>query len=198
MASEQVVLVMVFMMAAVLSMVAVLAARFKKVPEGKAMVVYGRLMDSRSRIGYRIITGKGKFILPIIECFEYLDLEKQKIVLDHRDVKVKESGADGKAKVRATVTFGIGDRPDVLKVAAEHLLHVYPGDTKRMVTNTVEGRLRVVLRTMDLVSEPPDPIALGMKIKAAARGELLNIGVQLDSLVIEEIQLVGGQWEGGD
>lgn len=64
--TDEVVLIMaVLMVGAILSMMVIYASRYKKVPPNKAMVVYGRRMGPGGQ-GYQVISGGGKFIIPII------------------------------------------------------------------------------------------------------------------------------------
>jgi uncharacterized membrane protein YqiK len=61
------------MVMTIMTMMIIFASRYKKVPPNKAMVVYGRRMPSGR--GYRVISGGGKFIMPIVESYEFLDLD---------------------------------------------------------------------------------------------------------------------------
>ena len=56
MVAERIVIVMAVLLMSMMAMVGVFAARFKKVPTGHAMVIYGRMMSPQSSVGYRVKT----------------------------------------------------------------------------------------------------------------------------------------------
>ena len=63
----------VLLIVAIILGLAVYASRYKKVPPNAAMVVYGR--KTKEGIGYSVISGGGRFILPIFESYEFLPLD---------------------------------------------------------------------------------------------------------------------------
>ena len=63
---------MAIMIGIMIFMVMVLASRYVKVPPNKAMVVFGHRFQGGE--GIMILTGGGRFIMPIIESWEWLDL----------------------------------------------------------------------------------------------------------------------------
>ena len=70
------------------------AARYKKVPPDKAMVVYGKRQKGTKK-GYRVISGGAKFIVPILESYEFLPLDVRTLDVVVNDIvtDVKQSGA---------------------------------------------------------------------------------------------------------
>jgi uncharacterized membrane protein YqiK len=188
--------VFAFLLAVILATVAVYAARYKVVPPDSALVVYGRVMDPRMRRGYVILTEGGKLILPIIECYERLDLTTQKIELDLRDVKVTHEGVDRLAQVRAIAEVGIGDFEDVLHVAAEHLLHVSQADIGRMAREAFEGWLRVHLRKVPFEQASEDPMAIASEMHMTLSKDLMNVGIAIKDIMILELKLRGGDGGG--
>jgi uncharacterized membrane protein YqiK len=181
-----------FLLAAMMGVVVIYAARYKVVPPDSALVIYGRVMDPRSRVGYRVLTSGGKFIVPIVESYERLDLSTQKIELDFRDVKVIHEGVDKLAQVRARAEVGIGDSPDVLKVAAEHLLHVSQADIARISKEVFESALRAHLRKTPFEETSFDLTKTSVAVASKLKHDLLNIGIRIDDLLILELKLRGG------
>ena len=86
MVSESIVIVTVIIMVAIMAVILVYAARYKKVPPDKAMVVYGRKMQPGVKIGYQVISGGGKFILPVIEAYEFLLLDVRTLDVNVSDI----------------------------------------------------------------------------------------------------------------
>ncbi len=177
-----------------LMVVTVYAARYKKVPPDSAFVIYGRAMRPGSKVGFKVITSGGKFILPIIEAYERMDLQPQKIELDLRDVKVVDGGIDRIARVGAHAVVRLSDQQEDLMTAAQHLLHVNYREVGRMARNVFEAHLRSVLRSNPF-EEAKDPIRTGIMVKNLVGKDLITIGVAVDELVIHELKLRGGTSE---
>src|SRR3989337_392545 len=91
--TEFIIGVVVFIGVAFLGL-AVYASRYKRVPPDKAMVVYGR-RAKEGRVGYSVITGGGKFIVPIVEAYEFLRLDVRTLDVVVTDIvtDVRQSGA---------------------------------------------------------------------------------------------------------
>ena len=69
-------LALVVVVLAFLSLVTVLARRYKRCPSNRVLVVYGRSTSGRVS---RTFHGGGAFVLPILEDFEYLSLDPMQI-----------------------------------------------------------------------------------------------------------------------
>jgi flotillin len=84
-----------FIIIAILAGIAVYASRYKRVPPDKAMVIYGRRVAKAGKKGYSVLTGGGKFIIPIIEGVDFLPLDVRTLILSVTDIvtDVKTSGA---------------------------------------------------------------------------------------------------------
>jgi uncharacterized membrane protein YqiK len=175
-----------------MGVVVVYAARYKVAPPDSALVIYGRAMNPRTKLGYRVLTSGGKFIVPIVECYQILDLSTQKVELDFRDVKVIHEGVDKLAQVRAQAKVGIGGREDVLNVAAEHLLHVSQADIARISKEVFESALRAHFRKTPFEQTSFDLTKTAVAIATPLKHNLLNIGIQLDDLLVLELKLRGG------
>ena len=188
------VITVAIMALAMMMVLTIFAARYKKVPPDSAFVIYGRAMRPGTKVGFKVITSGGKFILPIIEAYERLDLQPQKIELDFRDVKVVDGGVDRIAKVSAHAVVRLSDEQEDLTMAAQHLLHVNYRDVGRMARNLFEAHLRSVLRSNPF-EEAKDRIRAGIMVKNLLGMDLIKLGVAVDELVIHEIKLRGGTME---
>lgn len=163
-----------------------------RVPENKAMVIYGRKMAPGRGVGFIIVTKDSKSAIPIIETYEMMDIGSQNVELDHRDVKVTDGGVDRKASVRVSATVRITDDKHGLMVAAEHLLHVNYRDIGRMARNFIEARVRTALRTTDFKEASADLTGTALKVQSMVRQEMMNVGIEVENLTIHELRLRGG------
>ena len=101
MVSETTVIVTVIFLFALMSVLLVYAARYKKVPPDKAMVVYGRGMKPGVKIGYRVISGGGKFILPIVEAYEFLPLDVRTLDVVVSDIVTDVATSGAKINIKS-------------------------------------------------------------------------------------------------
>ena len=180
--------VYLLVIAAIISSFVVYAARYKKVPPDKAMVVYGRGMGEGKKVGYRVISGGGRFIVPVVESFEYLPLDVRTLDINVSDIvpDVKTSGA--KINIKSVTQVKVSSDPGSLKVAAEHLLHKSNMEINEIAMKTLEGHVRGVCATMTIEAINSDRDTISSKIQNMAAMDLKNMGIDIRSFVIKEIE----------
>ena len=183
------VLVVLLMVITILALVLIFASRYKKVPPNKAMVVYGRNMG-RGR-GYLIITGGGKFIMPIVEQYAFLPLDVRTLEFDLDDAAVDTAGGPKRARVKASAMFKIGSDAAVLDVAAEHLLGKPDDEIDRIARDILEGGLREMLASMDFEKLRTDRDAVALEIQQRTCSTLKNMGLEVRAFTFRELALKG-------
>ncbi len=176
---------------AIVAPISIYANRYKKVPPDKAMVVYGRSRAGGQR-GYEVITGGGKFIVPIVESYEYLPLDVRTLDINVDEIvtDVRQSGA--KMNIRSVAQIKISSKDAELKTAAEHLLHKSDPEINEIAMKTLEGHVRGVCATMTIESINSDRSEISQKIQNMAAQDLMNMGIEIRSFVIKEIEDVHG------
>jgi flotillin len=186
-----VIIVVVIQMFAMLSVVFVYASRYKKVAPDQAMVVYGRQMSPGSSIGYRVISGGGKFILPIIEGIEVMDLGAKDIVMDLDNIRTDTVGGSIPIRMKLTVLYKVSSERSVLKAAAENLMGKTAEEIKRMVEVVVEGEARTVTSTMtpEAVDKNRDQVARNIEVMASQ--QLMELGLEIRGLAIIRVHIKG-------
>ena len=183
----QYVIIALVIVVAIVSPISIYANRYKKVPPDRAMVVYGRRKGEGER-GYEVISGGGKFIVPIVESYEYLPLDVRTLAIDVRDVvtEVQQSGA--KINIQSVAQVKISSEPAALRTAAEHLLHKTDPEINDIAMKTLEGHVRGVCATMTIEAINSDRDAISVKIQNMAAKDLMNMGIEIRSFVIKEIE----------
>jgi flotillin len=173
---------------AVIAIIAVYAARYKRVPPDKAMVVYGRRVDKAGKKGYRVLTGGGKFIIPIIEGIEFLPLDVRTLVLSVTDIvtDVKTSGA--KVNIKSVAQIKIASDPVSLDTAAEQLLHKSDPAINEIATKTLEGHVRGICATMTIEAINSDRDKVSELVQNMAAKDLRNMGIEIRSFVISDLE----------
>ncbi len=183
----EVIIAVVLIVVGVIALVLIYASRYKKVPPDKAMVVYGRRTKGGKR-GYQVVTGGGKFIVPIIESYEYLPLDVRTLDVNVRDIvtDVKTSGA--KVNVSSVTQVKISSERASLDTAAEQLLHKSDGEINEIAMKTLEGHVRGVCATMTIEAINSDRDAISAKIQNMAAKDLMNMGIEIRSFVIRDLE----------
>src|SRR2546422_8444581 len=168
-------------------LIAIYASRYKKVPPDKAMVVYGRKTKA-GRAGYQVITGGGKWILPIVEAYEFLPLDVRTldVVVTEIVTDVKQSGA--KINIKAVAQVRISDDPNTLRTAASQLLHKRDDQINEIALKTLEGHVRSICATLSVEEVNSDRDAIATQIQGLAANVLKNMGLEIRSFVIKEIE----------
>lgn len=188
MGSEAVIIVFTVQALAVLAALFVYATRYRKVPPDRAMVVYGRAMRPGSRTGYRVQSGGGKFLLPIVEDAMELDVGVKALLKELDNVKTDPDRGGSKVRISLICLYKASTEPSSLRVGVEHLLGKSQEDIKRMVEVCLEGAVRTIAFSMS-----PREIDLGredlsLKVRQGAGAELLNIGIEVMSLAIVDLR----------
>ncbi len=172
---------------AVMATILIYASRYKKVPPDKAMVVYGR-KQKKTRKGYQVISGGAKFILPVLEAYEFLPLDVRTLDVMVNDIvtDVKQSGA--KINIKCVTQVKVSSDPRILDTAAEHLLHKTNAEINEIALKTLEGHVRGVCAVMTIEDINSDRDMIAGKVQTYADKDLKNMGIEIRSFVIKEIE----------
>src|SRR5205823_2400860 len=164
------------------------ASRYKKVPPNMAMVVYGRRQKAMGGRGYQVKSGGAKFIVPIFESVEWLRLDVRTLDLVVTDIvtDVKRSGA--KINIKAVAQVKISSDEATLNTAAENLLGKTEQQVDEIALKTLEGHVRGVCATLTVEEVNSDRDAIASKILGMAGNDLRNMGIEIRSFVIKEIE----------
>ena len=171
------------------------ASRYKKVPPNMAMVVYGRRQKGEGGRGYRVVSGGAKFIVPIVESVAWIRLEVRTLDVVVADIvtDVKRSGA--KINIKAVAQVKISSDEATLNTAAENLLGKREEDINEIALKTLEGHVRGVCATLTVEEVNSDRDQLASKIQNLAGQDLRNLGIDIRSFVIKEIEDAQGYLE---
>jgi len=176
--------------------VVVYAARVKKVGPNEVLVVSGfrhKIVVGQDEAGnlqyaergYRIITGGRAFIWPILERVDYLSLELMTIDVAVKDVYTLEGVpvmVDGVAQVK------IGSDDVFVATAAERFLSKSQQEIEHVAHETLAGHLRAILGTLTVEQIYKDRETFGQQVQNVSADDLSNMGLQIDSFVIKDIQ----------
>src|SRR5207249_4541577 len=138
--------------------------------------------------GYQVRSGGAKFIAPIFESVEWLRLDVRTLDLVVTDIvtDVKRSGA--KINIKAVAQVKISSDEATLNTAAENLLGKTEQQVDEIALKTLEGHVRGVCATLTVEEVNSDRDAIASKILGMAGNDLRNMGIEIRSFVIKEIE----------
>jgi flotillin len=167
------------------------ASRYTKVAPNQVLIISGRkrkVVDpdgTEREVGFRIVKGGGRFVLPVVEKVDILSLELLTIdvqtpeVYTSKGVPVK---VDGVAQTKVK-----GDDISI-STAAEQFLSKSVDDIKNIAMQTLEGHLRAILGTMTVEEIYQNRDAFAAKVQEVAAGDMANMGLTIVSFTIRDIR----------
>lgn len=158
-----------------------MAARYKRCPSDRVLVVYGRVGGGKSA---KCIHGGATFVLPLLQDFQYLDLTPMPI-------EIPLKGALSRQNIRintpSTFTVGIATEPGVMENAAERLLGLDQNSVRDLAKDIIFGQMRVVIATMSIEEINSDRDKLISNIANGVEVELKKVGLRLINVNIQDI-----------
>lgn len=158
------------------------AARYKRCPSDKILVVYGNV--GGRNISARCYHGGAAFIWPVFQDFQFLDLTPIPI-----DIKLEGALSQQNIRVNAPFTFmvGISTEPGVMENAAERLLGLSLDEIRQLARDIIFGQMRVVIATMPIEEIYADRDKLIANISTGVEVELKKVGLRLINVNIQDI-----------
>ena len=156
--------------------------RYRRVPPDAAMVVFGR---GYGELGFTIIKGGGKFIIPIVEEVSFLPLDVRTLDVSVPSVVTKEGVQLG---VEAVAQVKISSDATLLKTAAEQLLHKSAEEINYVATRSLEGFIRGVCARLSVEEINEDRAKVAAEIQDVAVEELSSMGLQVVSFTIRDLE----------
>ncbi len=137
-----------------------------------------------SRIGYRIVKGGRAIRMPLIETVDRIDLTNMII-----EVTVNHSYSRGgiPLSVQGVANVKIAGNEPLLSNALERFLGRQRNEIMQVARETLEGNLRGVLATLTPEQVNMDKEAFAMKLAEEAEYDLNKIGLELDTLKIQNV-----------
>jgi flotillin len=181
--------ILVIILASV-SMVVLLTfvSRYKRCPANKILVIYGRTGGGVARC----VHGGASFVWPVLQSFEWLDLEPFVVPIELRSALSRENI---RVSVPTTVTAAISTEAGIMQNAAVRLIGQEPIEVKKQAEDIILGQMRAVIATMEIEEINRDRQAFMGKVNEAVSGELEKIGLALINVNIRDIEDESGYIE---
>lgn len=173
-----------------LLIIIIYALRYKRVPPGKVMVVYGKGIQPP---GYVIITGGGKFILPVVQGYNFIPLAKWNCEIP---IMALPSNSDPRKRVDLTLycQFGIGDDEKNMKKAVTNFLRKKDDEIHDEVEEMIKAHASSITRDLfgklPLVQLTGDQAATGEMVRKRVEDKVSFMGVRLPTLTIKDLTVL--------
>ncbi|MFH1421847.1 MAG: SPFH domain-containing protein [Planctomycetota bacterium] len=159
----------------------ILAARYKRCPSNKILVVYGKVGVGQSA---RCIHGGSALVWPLIQDYAYLNLIPMTIniplqgALSFQNIRIN---------VPSTFTVGISTDKAIMNNAAERLLHISQRQIEDMAKEIIFGQLRLTVASLTIEQINQDRESFLESIRKNVEPELNKIGLYLINVNITDI-----------
>ncbi len=164
----------------------IIAARYKKCPSDKVMVIYGAVGKTKDGLNRssKCIHGGAAFVWPIVQSYAYLDLTPISINVDLKNALSRQNI---RIDVPSRFTVGISTEAGVMQNAAERLLGLKLIDIQDLAKDIILGQLRLVIALMDIEEINSDRDKFLEAVSRNVEGELKKIGLRLINVNVTDI-----------
>ena len=174
--------ILIIILAAVgIGVVLFFAQRYKRCPSNNILVIYGKTGSGAARC----VHGGAAFVWPLIQAYDYLELEPFVVPIDLTNALSLENI---RVTVPTTVTAAISNQPGVMQNAAVRLLALSRGQIQAQAQDIILGQMRAVIATMKIEEINQDRQAFLAKVNDAVSMELEKIGLYLINVNIRDIE----------
>ena len=140
-------------------------SRYKRCPSNKILVIYGKTGGGTAA---KYIHGGAAFVLPLLQDYEYLDLEPFVVPIDLNNALSQENI---RVSVPTAVTAAISNQPGITQNAAIRLLGLSRDKVQSQAQDIILGQMRAVIATMRIEEINQDRQAFMIKVNEAVSTE---------------------------
>jgi flotillin len=155
--------------------------RYKRCPSNRILVIYGKTGSGVARC----IHGGAAFVWPVVQSYEWLDLEPFVVPIELTSALSRENI---RVSVPTTVTAAISTEEGIMQNAAVRLLGQGMDDVKKQAQDIILGQMRAVIATMQIEEINRDRQAFMSKVNEAVSVELEKIGLSVINVNIKDIE----------
>ncbi len=175
------VVLLIILLSMVFVTIVTLVKRYKRCPSNKILVIYGKTGSGAARC----VHGGASMVWPLIQAYDYLDLEPFVVPIDLTNALSQENI---RVTVPTTVTAAVSNQAGVMQNAAIRLLGLSRGQIQAQAQDIILGQMRAVIATMKIEEINSDRQAFLGKVNGAVSGELEKIGLALINVNIRDIE----------
>lgn len=162
---------------------AAMAARYKRCPSDKILVVYGKTGGNNASA--KCIHGGAAFIMPLFQDYAFLDLKPISIEANLTNALSKQNI---RIDVPCRFTVAISTEPESMNNAAERLLGLNMEQIQELAKDILFGQLRLVIATMTIEEINSDRDKFLTSISNNVEAELRKIGLKLINVNVTDLR----------
>ena len=177
----------------IVALLGFIASRIRRVPPNQALIVVGRGAAKEAAAGItspqKVIIGGRTFIWPIFQ-------EGFKLSLEQYQTSVDVTAIDSnfiRTSVKATVNFKVTGSEDGVRRAAQRYL-LQQAKLPEIVQQSLEGSLRGLIGGRAVDELVKNFAQLAQDAVTETKGELAELGLQIETLNIREIETPGSTY----
>ena len=156
-------------------------SRYRRCPSNKILVVYGKTGQGAAKC----VHGGAAFVIPLLQDYEYLDLEPFVVPIDLDNALSQENI---RVSVPTTVTAAVSNQAGVMQNAAVRLLGLSREQIQSQAQDIILGQMRAVIATMEIEEINRDRQAFMFKVNEAVSTEMEKIGLAVINVNIKDIE----------
>lgn len=156
-------------------------SRYKRCPSNKILVIYGKTGGESAS---KCVHGGAAFVLPLLQDYEYLDLEPFVVPINLDNALSQENI---RISVPTTVTAAISNQSGIMQNAAIRLLGLSREKIQSQSQDIILGQMRAVIATMQIEEINRDRQAFMAKVNEAVSTEMEKIGLSVINVNIKDI-----------
>jgi flotillin len=168
-----------------------ISSRYKKIPPNAVGIFYGRkytykdpVTGQAQKLGFQVVGGGGRILFPFVESYQEMSTAAFQTEIDENGIPNKDNV---KINVRGVATCKLSTIPEDLVSAVKAFLGKRDEDIKVFVQNILKGHLRSIIGKLDIDSLLRERDAFNKQVVAESSEELKRLGVQIITLVIQEV-----------
>lgn len=161
----------------IMVVVLVFESCWRKCPPDKLMIVSGAGK-------MRSVSGKGTFVIPLLQRVDTLSLGAVQVQLTtENDIPTQDAIL---IHACAVANFQIGQTPELIETASKNYLNLDKEEMTRQVTEVMLGKMREVIGQMDLKELMRDRESFNAKVFGGSKDDLANLGLELRTFNVQD------------
>lgn len=161
----------------IMAVVLVFESCWRKCPPDKLMIVSGAGK-------MRSVSGKGTFVIPLLQRVDTLSLGAVQVQLTtENDIPTQDAIL---IHACAVANFQIGQTPELIETASKNYLNMDKEEMTRQVTEVMLGKMREVIGQMDLKELMRDRESFNAKVFDGSKDDLANLGLELRTFNVQD------------
>ncbi|MDX1970415.1 MAG: SPFH domain-containing protein [Planctomycetaceae bacterium] len=161
--------------------VLLLARRYKRCPSNRVLVIYGKTGGDGA---VKCLHGGARFVIPLIQDYEYLSLEPIQIEIPLRGAL---SAENIRVNVPSVFTVAIGTTQELMHNASIRLLGLKQEQIEMQAQEIIFGQLRQVIASMRIEDINRDRDTFLTHVQNSLEPELKKIGLTLINVNITDL-----------